>query len=93
MRENLIKKYKHNQRLAEGKFSEIDFNKNYGSGGRMDMGEMSPERKQLIISDAKERIKELESKFPFLTGKEEVKEEVKEVNVLEVLKENKKSKK
>ncbi len=94
MRENLLKKYKHNLKLAEGNFSETDFSKNYGSGGRMDQGEMSPQRRELMISDAKERIKEMESKFPWLTGKEEKKEEVKEdVNVLDKLKEKKKSKK
>jgi hypothetical protein len=90
MKENLLKKYKHNKALAEGNFEESDFHRSYGSGGRTEMGEMSPQRKQLIISDAKERLKEMESKFSWITGKEEKKEDK---NILEKIEENKKSKK
>jgi len=91
-KENLIKQYNHNLKLAEGKFTESDFDRTYKGieSGRMQMGEMSPQRRELIISDAKERIKEMESKFPWLTGKEEKKPEG---NILEKIEENKKSKK
>lgn len=81
------KLYKHFSKLAEGKFeeSDFDFKLGAGEGGRTQIGEMSPERKQLIISDAKRNKEELEKKFPFLTGKEK--------NILEKIAQNKKSKK
>lgn len=90
MRKTIIKNYRHNTKLAEGKFAESDFNfKLKGEGGRTDVGDMSPQRRQLIISDAKERLRKLEAKFPWLKDgkKEEVKEEK---NVLEKVSENKK---
>ena len=79
MKETILKNYKHNKSLAEGKFQEADFDFKLGTGegGRTQMGEMSPERKQLIISDAKERLNELIKKFPWL---EEDKKEDKKVN-------------
>jgi len=90
-KENIIKLYKHFSKLAEGNFSESDFDFHLGGeGGRTQIGEMSPARRQLIISDAKRNKEELEKKFPFLTGKEEVKEEK---NILDKIAENKKSKK
>jgi hypothetical protein len=96
MRETILKNFKKDTLLAEGRFSEGDFDKNFGSGGRMQMGEMSPQRKELIKSDAKRRLDKLIKKFPWLIEgekKEEVKEEKKEeVNVLEKLKKSKKKK-
>jgi len=93
-KENIIRLHKHFLKLAEGKFSEMDFNKNYGKGGRLEVGEMTAIRKELIRSDALNSLKALEAKFPFLTGKEEKKEEVKkEDNILDKIAKNKKSKK
>jgi hypothetical protein len=91
-KENLIKKYKHNLFLAEGKFTEGDFDRVYKGkeSGRMQMGEMSPQRRELIISDAKGRLKEMERKFPWITGKEEKKPQE---NILKKIEESKKSKK
>jgi len=88
MRETILKNFKKDTLLAEGKFSEGDFDKNFGSGGRMQMGEMSPQRKELIKSDAKRRLEKLIKKFPWLVeGEKEVVKE--EKNVLEKVAENK----
>jgi len=88
MRETILKNFKKDSLLAEGKFSESDFDKNFGSGGRMQMGEMSPQRKELIKSDAKRRLNKLIKKFPWLIEGE--KKEVKEdKNILEKVAENK----
>ncbi len=76
-KENVIKLYNHFCYLAEGKFSERDFEYNLGGVqgviGRHSIEELTPERKSLIISDATENKKDLEEKFPFLKEKEKTK--------------------
>jgi hypothetical protein len=72
-KETLIKLHNHFSELVKGKFRESDFSKNYGSGGRSLMGEMTPQRRELIISDAKIALEDLERKNPFLKPKEEAK--------------------
>jgi len=86
-KENIIKLHKHFSNLAEGKFNERDFDKNYGKGGSAQMGEMPPERKELIKSDAKRHKEDLEKKHSLL-----IEGEKSENNVLEKVKENKSKK-
>lgn len=76
-KETILKLYKHFLFLANGDFSEEAFRKEFGSEGFTSMGRMSPERRALIVSDAKRNIKELEAKFPYLL------ESKKEVSVVE----------
>lgn len=79
--DNLKKLYKHYSFLIKGKFEPEDFNKEFGSGedgGFMHMGKLTSDRRKLIISDAKENLKNLVKKYPDLKVKEEVKEEPKE---------------
>ena len=76
--ENLKKKYKHLCFLIKGEFTAQDFNKEFGDGedgGFMHMGKLTPDRRNLIISDAKSNLKDLLKKFPKLEEKEQ-KEEV-----------------
>lgn len=99
--------------LVEGKFTEEDFRKEFpaehqeGQRGWTAVGEMSAERKQLIISDAKRHKEALEKKtkviklpgnkfervlaYPYLTGQEE-KVVQEEKNVLEKIAEEKQKK-
>ena len=83
--ENLRKLHKHLSFLSEGKFTELDFRKEYGGDGedigRTLTGKMTAERRQLIREDAQRHLKNLERKHPFLIQpevKEEPKEEKKE---------------
>jgi len=93
-KKTIEKLHKHFSKLAEGKFTESDFTfKLKGEGGRMEIGEMSPYRRQLIMSDAQRHKEELEKRHPFLTGKEEKKEVKSDENILDKIAENKKSKK
>lgn len=88
MTEETVKKlYNHYSKLAEGKFQESDFNLQLGEGGSSQMGEMPPERKQLIISDGKKHKKMMEKKHPWLLGKES------DPNLFDKLAENKTQKK
>jgi len=86
-KENIKRLHKHFSNLAEGKFNERDFDKNYGKGGSTQMGEMPPERKELMKSDATKHKEELEKKHPWL-----VEGEKSEKNVLDKVKENKSKK-
>lgn len=63
-KENIDRLKKHFEWLASGKFHEEDFRKEHSEGPLISMGKMSPERRQLIISDAKKHLQELELKFP-----------------------------
>lgn len=107
-KETVLKSYNYYKYLVSEDFTEQDFNQNYGKGGSMTMGEMTPERKQLIVSDAKRKIQELETKtfpnkphvHPDLRGKlcfpyltQTVEEVKEEPNVLEKVAEAKKTKK
>lgn len=86
MKETILKLHNHFSKLAEGKFTESDFNfKLKGEGGRVEVGELPPERKELIKSDALRNKLELERRFPELLGKEK--------NILEKIEEDKKAKK
>lgn len=66
--DNVKKHYERLQRLAKGDFSERDFDatiKGTRKGeedGRMTMGSMPEARRQLIMSDAKRYLAELEEK-------------------------------
>lgn len=67
-KENVARLHKHFSMLAEGTFNERDFfvetsAKRPGEeAGRMSLGKMSPQRRDLIISDAKRNIAEMETK-------------------------------
>lgn len=111
----VIKLYKHFCKLAKGDFTERDYDKEFNSeapendaGGWISMGKMTPDRRALIMSDAKANKEALENKtklvidptnpkrlmkvkaFPFLTEKEEKKEENDEGEKKEVVKKAKK---
>ena len=76
-KETLKKLYKHFSFLSKGEFKAEDFNKEFGDGedgGFMHMGKLTPDRRLLIISDAKQNLKELIKKHPEVEEKE-VKEE------------------
>ena len=68
--EYILEKYKRACNLIEGKFTERDFDsivpaKNKGDeGGHTTMGKMSPQRKELIMSNALRRKLDIEEKFP-----------------------------
>ena len=75
--ENLKKKHAHLKWLASGEFTERDFDykikrsdnpegdsKHQGEGGWSTMGEMKPERKQLIKGDAARTLINFEKKHP-----------------------------
>ena len=68
--ENILKLHEHFSKLAKGDFSKTDFNADYGKGGSMTMGELTPEKRALIISDAISNKEEIERKFPDLFKKE-----------------------
>jgi len=68
-KEHVIEQYKHFCFLADGNFSERDFDvelpagtKDSGDDGFMRMGKMSPERRLLIQSDAKANKEAMETK-------------------------------
>ena len=68
-KENVIKLYKHFCYLAEGNFAERDFDVEFPAGtsqadddGYSRMGKFTPERRLLIISDAKRHKEEMENK-------------------------------
>lgn len=65
--ENVKRLHTHFSKLAEGNFTENDFfveipAKPGGEPGRMSLGKMSPQRRELIISDAKRHKEEIEAK-------------------------------
>ena len=73
--ENLKKEYAHLKWLASGEFTERDFDykvkksdnpegdiKHQGEGGWSTMGEMKPQRKQLIMEDAVRRLENFKRK-------------------------------
>lgn len=64
-KENIVRLYAHFCKLAEGDFSEDSFKVELSKkdGGRVTMGEMSPERRELIIADAKANKEKLEKDF------------------------------
>lgn len=72
VKQNIERLHKHFSFLAEGTFNERDFSievpaKRPGEeGGRMSLGKMKPERRELIISDAKRHKAEIEAKFPWI---------------------------
>lgn len=71
---NLEKLYKHYSFLVKGEFTAQDFNKEFGdSEGFMHMGKLTPDRRELIISNAKSNLKELLKKYPELEIKSKVK--------------------
>lgn len=103
---NVLKLYNHFKGLSEGKFDEFTLD---GKFSKLDREKgIPPERKALIISDAKKAIKAMETKrfplhprfgvnagklcYPFLTNSQE-KEETQEENILEKIADNKKAKK
>jgi len=69
-KESILRLHKHFSILAAGNFNERDFTvetpaKRPGEeGGRMSLGKMSPQRRELIISDAKRHMADIERKFP-----------------------------
>ena len=85
--ENLKKLYKHFSFLSKGNFTPQDFNKEFGDGedgGFMHMGKLTSDRKQLIIANATQNLKNLVKKYPKL--EEEEVEEIKEVDKVKVSK-------
>lgn len=79
--ENLKRIHKHYLFLVKGNFEAQNFNKEYGAGedgGFSHMGKLTPDRRELIISNAKENLKSLLKKYPSLEEKEEVKKKSKE---------------
>jgi hypothetical protein len=71
--ETVKKLHKHFSFLAEGKFTEADFVKEFGNkedDGRTMVGKMPKDRINLIISDAKKNKAALELKFPALVKKD-----------------------
>ena len=72
-KETIQKLYKHFSFLTKGQFTAQDFNKEFGDGedgGFMHMGKLTSDRIALIISNAKDNLKELVKKFPELENKE-----------------------
>ena len=73
--ENLKKQYKHFLFLTKGNFTAQDFNKEFpgekDNGGFSHMGKLTPDRKELIISDAKRNLSKLIKKHPEVIEKEE----------------------
>lgn len=71
-KQNIERLHKHFSFLAEGTFNERDFFVEYPGkrpgeeSGRMSLGKMSPQRRELIISDAKRHKAEIEAKFPWI---------------------------
>lgn len=68
-KENILKHYKRFCFLASGKFNERDFDqhlKDENGEAKHIMGKMSPQRVQLIMSDAQANKETLERKFPWL---------------------------
>jgi hypothetical protein len=70
-RENLIRLHKRFTILSEGKFNERTFDfeltaDDPDNSGRTHMGRMTPERIELIRSDAKRHKLDMEQKYPFL---------------------------
>lgn len=94
---NVVKLYKHFSYLADGKFTERDFDskvqaKKAGEeAGWTAMGEMSSDRKQLIKSDALANKIALEEKFPEL--KEGAEEPAKQDNSISLVKKKPKKEK
>lgn len=79
-KENILKDYKHFCFLAAGKFEASDFDKHYGNGGRMTMGDLPKARRDLMISNAVRAKEDMEKKYPELldikdNSKEKVEEE------------------
>ena len=74
---NVERLYKHFSKIASGNFEESDFNYKIGKkrkgeeAGAIVQGEMSKERKDLIIGDAKRHIETLEKQFPSLSIKKD----------------------
>ena len=89
-KETVKRLHKHYSNLVKGNFEESDFNFKLkgGEGGSMQMGEMSPERRELIKADAQEHKDQIEKAHPWL-----VEGEKKEENVLDKVAENKTQKK
>lgn len=77
--ENVKKQYKHFCKLARGEFSERDFditsgtNKDGNEEGITLQGKITPQRRQLIISNALRHQKDIEKKFPDLVKVKETK--------------------
>lgn len=77
--ENVQKQYRHYCKLAKGEFNERDFDRTSGTNegeneeGITIQGKMTPQRVDLIKSNALRHKLELERKFPQLT--EQVQEE------------------
>ena len=72
-KENLIKLHKHYSFLADGNFTERDFDQEIiadkpENAGNIIMGKITAQRRQLIISDAKRHLTDIESKYPELLG-------------------------
>jgi len=84
-KESILRLHKHFSILADGKFIERDFTvetpaKRPGEEpGRMSLGKMSPQRRDLIIADAKRHMAEIEEKFPNLFKAPEAPSKTKEV--------------
>lgn len=71
-KENLKKLYKHYSFLTKGNFTAQDFDKEFEGkdSGFAHVGKLTPDRKQLIISDAKRHLMELIDKYPELAETE-----------------------
>lgn len=83
-KETIVKLYKHFSELAKGNFNEVSLSRELSlkkgeEGGVLVQGKITPARRDLIISDAKRNIEDLERKFPFLKAKDEKKKTEKEV--------------
>lgn len=83
--ESILRLHKHFSILAKGDFNERDFTFEVPArrpgeeAGRMSLGKMSPQRRELIVTDAKRHMAEIEKKFPNLF-KAEPKTKVKDGN-------------
>ncbi len=96
---NLKKHHAHLKWLASGEFTERDFdftikasdnpNGKKGEGGRSAMGDMKPERKELIKQDAERTLIIFEEKYPEFKEASEIQDTPTEATVKAKSKEKK----